>query len=145
MPGPAGVPRDAIIALLRGGFSDRYIGRVLRTNPKRAGRIRREEGIPIIADRQRSTLTPEQRWATFTQPADDGHLLWIGPYREGVPSFQHHRQTVYARRIAFGMAHERPPVGQVRSGCGRTDCVAPTHVEDQQLRDQYRNIFGGAA
>jgi len=143
MPGPKGVPREQIIALLHQGFSDSHIGRVLHTNPKRAGRIRREEGIPSTHGHPRSPLTVEEAWAKFTQPGDDGHLLWLGPLREGVPSFQHHRRAVSARRVAFSLAHTRQPVGRMKSGCGRADCVAPAHVEDQQIRDQYKAVFGG--
>ena len=47
------------------------------------------------------------------------------------------------------MGHQRQPIGYVRPGCGYPHCVAPDHVEDQQMRDQLKTqmtaIFGGAA
>lgn len=145
MPAPVGAPRAEVIRLLAEGHSDHYVMRVLRVGNRRVARIRREVGIPSIHGRPRSPLTVEQAWATFTRPVEGGHLLWTGPLREGVPSFQHHRRAVSARRVAFSLAHTREPVGRVKSGCGRADCVAPAHVEDQQIRDTYKAVFGGAA
>lgn len=142
---PVGAPRADVLRLLGEGHSDIYISRVLRTGNKRVARIRREHGLPAAYARFRSPLTVEQAWATFTKPTEDGHLLWVGPLRAGVPSFQHHRKARSARRIAFGMAHSRPPVGRVKSGCDEPLCVAPAHVEDQQIRDLFKAVLGGAA
>lgn len=144
MPGPAGVPRTAILALLQEGHSDRYIGRTLHTNPKRVGRIRTELGLPRAEPV--STVTLEQKWATFTQPTDDGHLAWTGYLREGTcPVLKHRGEDYTARRIAFLIAHQREPKGRVLAGCGWPPCVHPEHVEDTRMRTQYTAIFGAAA
>lgn len=144
MPGPQGVPTAAIIALLIEGHSDRYIGRTLHTNPKRVGRIR--SGLDIPRPAPTETITLEQKWATFTRPADDGHLAWTGYLREGTcPVLKHRGEDYTARKVAFQIAHGRAPEGRVLAGCGWPPCVAPAHVEDARMRAEYAAIFGGAA
>jgi hypothetical protein len=144
MPGPHGVPRAEIIALLQEGHSDRYIGRALRTNPKRVGRIRTELDIPRPAPSP--TLTLEQTWATFTKPTGDGHLKWTGYHREGTcPVLKYRGEDYTARRLAFHIANDREPEGRVLAGCGWRECVAPDHMEDARMRAQYNAIFGEAA
>lgn len=144
MPGPAGVPRADIIALLREGHSDRYIGRTLRTNPKRVGRIRAEAELPRAETV--STVTLNQKWATFTQPTPDGHLAWTGYLRQGTcPVLKYRGEHYTARRVAFLIAHKREPVGRVLAGCDWPPCVHPNHVEDQAMRNQYTQIFGEAS
>jgi hypothetical protein len=148
MPGPHGVPRTDIIALLREGHSDREIGRRLRTNPKRVGRIRTELGLPQYQPTQ--PLTLEQAWTAQTEQLDDGHMRWTGYHREGTCPVLKHRGIDYtARRVAFLIAHGREPQGRVLPGCGWQPCVAPEHVEDQPMRarlnTQVAAIFGGAA
>lgn len=144
MPGPAGVPRHEIIALLQEGHSDRHIGRLLHTNPKRAAQLRRELELPA-ADRK-AALTLEQTWATFTERTEEGHLAWTGYHREGTcPVLKYRGNDYTARRIAFRIAHQQEPVGRVLAGCEWPPCVDPRHVEDQQMRDQYTAIFGEAA
>jgi hypothetical protein len=141
-PGPAGVPDTEIIALLREGYSDRYIARTLHADPKRASQLRAKFDLPPA---RRSVLTLEQAWTARTRPADDGHLLWAGAVVHGTPVIRHRGRMHTARRIAFRIEHGREPVGLVRPGCGRDDCVAPAHVEDQPMRDQYNAIFGAAS
>jgi hypothetical protein len=143
MPGPHGVPRADIIALLAEGHSDRYIGRTLHTNPKRVGRIRNEYGLPRIAP---VGLSLEQKWATHTQPRDGGHLAWTGSLRGGTFPVLAYRGGHYAaRQIAFRMKHGRDPVGRVLAGCGWRPCVAPDHVEDARLRALYAAVLGDVA
>jgi hypothetical protein len=143
MPGPAGVPRADIIALLAEGHSDRYIGRTLNTATKRVRKIRAELGLP--KSERKPALTPQQKWATFTHPIDGGHLAWTGPRRDGTPVLKCSGQDYSARRISFQLAHDREPVGRLKAGCDWPPCVAPQHVEDQVMRQQYRRIFGSAA
>lgn len=147
MPGPKGVPRADIVALLSEGYSDREIGRRLRTNPKRVGRIRAELDIPQY--RPTPALTLEQAWSAQTEQLDDGHVRWTGYLREGTfPVLKHCGVDYAARRIAFLIAHGREPEGRVLAGCGWRECVAPTHVTDQPMRArltaQYAAIFGTA-
>jgi hypothetical protein len=147
MPGPIGVPRAAIVALLQEGHSDRYIGRTLRTATRRVGRIRTELELPRTY--RKPTLTVEQKWRTFTKPITGGHLEWTGHRREGLtPMFMLAGHNYSARRVAFKIAHGREPVGRVLPGCDYQRCVAPEHVEDQPMREalrtQYQAIFGAA-
>lgn len=142
-PGPPGVPRADIIALLRQGHSDREIGRRLHTNPKRAGRIRAELGLPRAVTTITRTL--RQTWATFTEPAGDGHMKWTGYLREGTCPVLKYRGVDYAaRRIAFEIGHGRQPIGRVLPGCDYPGCIAPQCTTDQPIRraDQlYDAIF----
>jgi hypothetical protein len=144
--GPAGVPRADIIALLREGHSNRYIGRTLRTNPLRVGQIRAELGLPTVVLR---VLPLEEAWRARTRPVDGGHLKWTGTYRESTPVLTHAGQHYTAYRVGFGLVHDREPVGRVLPGCGMRRCVAPEHLEDrtlrQQLSNQFNAIFGAAA
>jgi hypothetical protein len=144
MPGPHGVPRAEIVALLQQGHSDRYIGRTLHTNPKRVSRIRTELGIPRPV--RKPTLTLHQTWAAYTKPTHDGHLTWTGYHREGTcPVLKYRGGDYTARRIAFVIAQRREPIGRVLAGCGLRECVAPAHMEDAQMRAQFDAIFGAAA
>ncbi|MCM1943185.1 hypothetical protein NC239_33780 [Streptomyces sp. G3] len=144
--GPPGVPRSEIIALLREGHSNRYIGRTLRTNPLRVARIRAELGLPAIVQ---TVLPLEEAWRARTRPADGGHLEWTGSRREGLPVLTHAGEAYTAYRVAFGLVHDREPVGRIRPGCGFPRCVAPSHLEDRVIRQtlttQLTSIFGAAA
>lgn len=143
MPGPRGVPRADILALIQEGHSDRYIGRALHTNPKRAGRIRREEGIPQAERKQGLTL--EQKWATHAKPVALGHVQWTGGLRGCTPNLVHQQINYSARRIAFRLGHSREPVGRVLPGCGQPWCIAPDHTTDEVVRRAdalYDQIFG---
>jgi hypothetical protein len=141
MPGPQGVPRAEIIALLREGHSDRYIARTLRTATKRVAKIRAEFDLPRV---EPVGLSLEQRWATFTQPAAGGHLAWTGYLREGTcPVLKYRGEDYTARRVAFLIGRQREPEGRVLAGCDWPPCVAPQHVEDARMRNQYTAIFGG--
>jgi hypothetical protein len=147
MPGPQGVPRADIIRLLAEGHSNRGIGRLLHTNPLRVGRIRKELGLPQAWRKQ--SITVEQKWATYTRPAGDGHLDWIGYRREGLtPMFMLRGVNYSARRVAFRIKHGREPQGRVLPGCDHPGCVAPACTTDAVMRRadaKYTAIFGRAA
>lgn len=146
MPGPSGVPRADIVALLQEGHSDRYIGRALHTNPKRAGRIRAELGLPKSERKQGLAL--EQKWATWTRTVSGGHVRWTGAVRGITPNLVHRQRNYSARRIAFQIEYGRQPVGRVLPGCEYTWCVAPGHVTDGPMRRAdavYAVLFGRAA
>ncbi|MEU8968081.1 helix-turn-helix domain-containing protein [Streptomyces monashensis] len=147
MPGPKGVPRAAIVALLGEGLSDKRIARILHVSPMRVSRTRRELDLPRF---ERTVTAVEQSWTDRTRPTDVGHLAWAGFWREGVHPVLKHQGTEYsARRLAFRLANGREPEGHVMAGCGWTPCVRPEHVEDQPMRDalrsQFTAIFGDAA
>jgi hypothetical protein len=146
MPGPAGVPRADIIALLQEGHSNRHIGRILHTDPLRVGRIRAELELPRYEPRP--SLTLEQTWATRTKPLHGGHMRWTGPLRGGMPNLVYQQRNYSARRVAFQVGHGREPVGRVLPSCGQTWCIAPEHASDQTMRRAdllFRQIFGAAA
>lgn len=148
MPGPRGVPRTDIIALLREGHSNTEIARRLHTDKHRVATIRQELGIPRWEPT--TALTLKQAWSARTEHLDGGHMRWTGYLREGTcPVFRHRDVDYAARRVAFLIAHGREPQGRVLPGCGWQPCVAPEHVEDQPMRarlnTQVAAIFGGAA
>jgi len=147
MPGPRGVSRAEIIALLQEGHSNKEIARRLHTNPKRVATLRTGLGLPRTSRAQ--AITVEQKWATYTRPTDDGHTEWTGYRRAGMtPMFMLHGVNYSARRVAFVMRHGREPEGRVRPGCGRSWCVAPACATDARLRRAdaaFRAIFGRAA
>lgn len=147
MPGPRGVSRTDIIALLQEGHSNKEIARRLHTNPKRVAALRTEFDLPRTSRAQ--AITVEQKWATYTRPADDGHIEWTGYRRAGMtPMFMLHGVNYSARRVAFLMANGRTPEGRVRPGCGQAWCVAPEHATDAVMRRAdaaYTAIFGRAA
>lgn len=148
MPGPQGAPRVDIIRLLAEGHSDRSIGRLLHTNPKRVSRIRRELDLPPAS--RHTTLTLEQAWQAQTEAVDGGHMRWTGYLREKTCPVLKHRGIDYAaRRIAFRIRHGRDPEGRVLPSCTYPGCIAPDHTTDQPMRDhlnqQYAAIFGRAA
>lgn len=136
---PPPASRTDIIALLAEGRTDRYIVQALRTSQKRVSRIRAEYQLPRA---KRRALPLEQVWTARTKPTPDGHLAWTGALREGVPVVKYDGEEYTARRLAFQMAHGREPQGRVKAGCGWGPCVKPEHVEDQQMRNQFNQIFG---
>lgn len=138
---------EEITALLRAGLSDKGVARRLRTNAKRAARIRAALGLPAFENRQ---VSFEERWAANTEPAGDGHMRWTGRLRDGsTPAVLHEGRDVSPRRLAFERLRGRPAVGRVLPGCGFGPCVRPEHLEDQPMRDrleaQVAAIFGRAA
>lgn len=146
MPGPQGVPRTDILALLSEGHSNKYIARTLKACRHRIGRIRSQEGLPPAERRQ--GLTVEQKWATYARPAGRGHMRWAGGIRGCTPNLVHQRVNYSARRLAFRIGNGRDPVGRVLPGCGRPWCVAPEHATDEPMRRAdaaYERIFGVAS
>ena len=141
--------RADIVELLRAGCSDREITRRLHVDGKAVAVTRRTLGFPLHTSEVRPAASPQDLFRARTRPVTGGHLEWTG-YRTnaGTPFFRWMKQGYTAYRIAFVMAHNRPPVGRVQPGCGHPGCVAPAHVEDQpmraRLKTQMTSIFGGA-
>lgn len=134
--------REDIIRLLDEGLSNKEIGARLRTNPMRVAGIRAELGLPKTPPLPPATF--EDGWATATEPADGGHLRWVGTARDAHPLIRIGGRSLSARRAAFEHLHGRPAVGPVLPGCGWGPCVRPEHLEDRPMRDQYNAIFGAA-
>lgn len=141
--------RDTITELLNSGHSDSEIARRLHVGRNTIAAHRKTLRLPPGRRGCKPAASPEELFRRHTRPTADGHLEWTGyTTADGVPELKHGGRggrvhTAY--RIAFGIAHDRPPVGQVRTGCDRQGCVEPEHVEDRTMREQYRAIFREAA
>ena len=141
--------RADIAELLRAGCSDREVARRLHVCERTAGAARAALGLPLHKSGVKAAASPQDLFRARTTPISGGHLRWDG-YRtnDGTPFFRWMKKGYTAGRVAFVMAHNRPPVGRVQSGCEYPGCVAPDHVEDQPMRDQLKaqmtSIFGGA-
>ncbi|WP_328632063.1 hypothetical protein [Streptomyces sp. NBC_00356] len=137
--------RAAIEELLRAGHSDKAIERQLHVSRRRARDLRAELGLPQHKPGPTPSSSPEEvlwRRAQFTA---DGHLLWPAYSAEHGAWIRHGGQRHSVHRVAFGIAHDREPVGHVETGCEQPGCVHPQHVEDQTMRETYRAIFGEVA
>ncbi|CAL9609800.1 hypothetical protein SUDANB1_05601 [Streptomyces sp. enrichment culture] len=140
-------PRHAEIAgLLREGLTNMDAARRLDGVSKSVVRqVRIAEDIPYPV---RQAETAQQKWARNVRPAGDGHAEWTGRRRnrDNQPVLRHGETTLSPARVAFTIRTGREPVGQVRAECGRPDCMAPEHVEDEpgrtRLREQLRYTLG---
>jgi hypothetical protein len=137
--------RAAIEELLRAGYSDKAIERQLHVSRRHARGLRAQLGLPQHKPGVAAAASPEDLFWRRTVPTVDGHLIWPGYRPEQAPSVRHGGRKHSVHRIAFSLAHTREPVGWVRGGCDVTGCVHPRHVDDQQIRDNYRAIFGEVA
>ncbi|MEU9141683.1 hypothetical protein AB0D33_38085 [Streptomyces sp. NPDC048404] len=143
---------DRLAAMLRDGATNRAAALALRIDRETAARYRSALGIapaPIGPAVNRSPLTIEQKFATYTQALDGGHLVWTGRHtRNGTPVFTHRERTYTARSIAFRVATGRAPEGYVTTECENPECVAPAHVADEpgrtKLRAQLAAVLGTA-
>ncbi|QTU64253.1 hypothetical protein [Streptomyces scabiei] len=127
--------RADIVTLLRAGLSNLAIARQLRCDKGRVRRIREESGLPPFVPAER-TRTVEDKWRRFALPVDDGHMEWtgerVGP--AGSPVMRYKETSYSPTAIAFEMRHGRPPKGYAIADCGRDQCVAPDHVDDEAGR-----------
>ncbi|MGW0904948.1 LuxR C-terminal-related transcriptional regulator [Streptomyces sp. NPDC002853] len=138
--------RPDIVALLRADFSNSAIARQLHVSRETVAAHRTELQLPRARSGYKAAESPQELFWRHVQPTGDTHLMWTGyTTGRGVPELKHRGRVYTAYRIAFSLAHTRPPVGHVRTGCERDGCVHPRCVEDQQMRDEYRAIFGEAA
>ncbi|MGW3491357.1 hypothetical protein [Streptomyces sp. NPDC001054] len=137
--------RVDVATLLRAGHSDAAIARELHTAAKGVARARAALGLPKARPGKRPAATAADLFRTRVAQCDDGHLQWAGARQPGgCPVLRHAGRLHTAHRIAWTLARKRPPVGHVRAGCGRPDCVEPAHLEDAEDRARYRAIFGTA-
>lgn len=133
--------RDQIVALLQAGLPDAVIARQLQAARSRVRRYRRELGIPPHGPDCTPAASPEEKFWRRAQPTDDGHLLWPGLDPDHGATIRYADRNYSIHWLAFRIGNQREPDGVVRSGCDQAGCVHPRHVEDQQMRDQYRAIF----
>jgi hypothetical protein len=134
---------DRLADLFHQGATNRAAALALGINKETAARYRASLGIGPAPKRpapNRSTLTVEEKFATYTRPVEGGHLEWAGRHHSanGTPVFTHREQTYTARSIAFRVASGRAPEGYVTAECENPECVAPAHVEDEPGRTRVR-------
>jgi hypothetical protein len=145
MPLPA-TTVDRLADLFRHGASNRAAALALGISKDTAARYRAALEIGPAPKRpaaNRSTLTVEEKFATYTRPVEGGHLEWTGRHHKanGTPVFTHREQTYTARSIAFRIATGRAPEGYVTPECENPECVAPAHVADEPGRTRARAQF----
>ncbi|MFJ9029767.1 hypothetical protein ACIRQP_14785 [Streptomyces sp. NPDC102274] len=136
--------RADIAELLHAGLSDRAISRQLQLRTSRIRAAREILGLPPHRPGPTPAATPEDLFWRRAVPTDDGHLLWPGATQGSGARIRHGQERYSPYRIAFRLRYGREPVGKVTSGCTHAGCVAPDHVEDRPMREQYAAIFGGA-
>lgn len=134
--------RADIAAALRAGGTDRGIAAALRCDRKTVAKHRSALNIgpaPKPAAR-RDDRTLEEKWRSFTEPTDDGHLLWTGRTASGSgsPIFKHHERDHSALKVAFTIRTGREPDGYAKAACDRPGCVLPEHVDDTAIRTRDR-------
>ncbi|MEU0037219.1 hypothetical protein [Streptomyces sp. NPDC006333] len=134
---------DRLAAMLREGATNKAAALALGLGRDTPARYRAALGIgpaPKGPAYNRSPLTIEQKFMTFTQPLDGGHLAWTGrrTRSNGTPTFTHRERTYTARSIAFRAAAGRDPDGYVTAECEFPECVAPAHVADEPARTRLR-------
>ncbi|MEV2203763.1 hypothetical protein AB0E11_27905 [Streptomyces fradiae] len=142
-----------LVELFRDGASNRAAARELGITKGTAARYRTLLAFPPAPKQphpRRSRLTVAEKFATFTRPAEDGHMQWIGRRAShGTPVFSHDGRTLTARPVAFRIATGREPVGYVTAECGDRGCVAPAHMEDEpgraRVRAQLAAVLGTTA
>jgi len=77
-------------------------------------------------------LTLEERFLSRVEP-DAGHLVWKGRLdKEGYPLMNDSSgKEVRAQRVGYELGFGRTPKRRhIHHRCGRTDCVAPWHLEE---------------
>ncbi|MGD6762073.1 hypothetical protein ACOKM5_24370 [Streptomyces sp. BH097] len=139
--------RDQLAAMLRDGATNRDAARTLGIDKSTAARYRAALGIGPAPKRpayNRSPLTVEEKFLTYTRPVDGGHMEWTGRHTSsnGTPVFTHRERTYTARSIGFRVAAGRAPEGYVTAECGYEGCVAPDHLADEPGRNRVRAQLG---
>jgi hypothetical protein len=134
---------DHLAAMFREGATNKEAVLALGIDKQTAARYRTRLGFGPAPKRpapNRSPLTVEQKFMTYTRPVEGGHLEWTGrrTRSNGTPMFTHHERSYTARSIAFRVATGRAPEGYVTAECENPECVAPAHVEDEPGRTHVR-------
>ncbi|MEU1373033.1 hypothetical protein ABZ442_05130 [Streptomyces triculaminicus] len=131
--------------LIQQGLNNTQIASALGVSRVRVGDMRRALGVPNVS---RCKMTLEERWASNTEAAADGHVVWTGERNpRGTPYLCHGSRMYTAYRVAFYIKHQHWPQGMVLPACEVQGCVAPDHVDDtearQKVRRQLRFLSGG--
>lgn len=94
-------------------------------------RLQRRKGrrpAPHLEPEAAAEETPAALYVKHTEPAEDGHRVWIGP----TPTVRVGDKHVGYRRLAFEATTGVPPSGPVKADCDHHKCVA--HLTDATLR-----------
>lgn len=139
MPRHPNATREQIEDALRAGKSNQTIATELHVDRGRVRRIRNDLGLPAFIPTEQ-TRTPEEKWALYAHPLDDGHIEWTGERvgTAGTPVMRYKDQCLSPSAIAFELRHGQPPQGYVIADCGLKQCIAPDHVLDEPGRLQAR-------
>lgn len=125
-----------VAKLLKQGLSDRAIMRQLRCGGSTVVQTRKALGItrkPREGSGHKTAPSVEDAFRARIEAAGDGHFIWAGYVENGLPRFSHGGRggrRYLAPRVAFRVRTGRDPVGKVAPTCGRSDCVAPEHVDE---------------
>jgi hypothetical protein len=90
-----------------------------RLSPKEAARKAQEKRQP----EQPRTL--QSIYDEGTTRLHGGHLAWTGPKR-----IDYRGQTFTPKQLSYLLDRGRMPDGQMRSECGISECVLPSHIAD---------------
>lgn len=132
------------IAMLRTGATTRQIHAATHISYNAIAALRRALNLPR-PQRTVACRTPEETYALYAVPAEDGHARWQGPWAGRMPQIHHpgrRGRKESALRVGFRMRHGREPVGYVRPTCGKTWCVASGHLMDRPMRDHLNRTYG---
>lgn len=135
---------DQIAALVQAGAKDRVVAAQLGVHNRAVTRVRDILGV----SHHRNGTTKEAKLSRFITAEDNaGHTGWTGrKATSGAPVIRHLRVQIPASHVAFENRAGRPPVGIVKSECGRDYCLTPAHVSDEierrNVRGQERALFG---
>lgn len=140
--------RQDVVDMLRAGAYTTEVMATLHVGHPTVVRARKALGITTPIPSGRAPVPVPDAFHAHTEPIDGGHLRWTGHYNKGVPLLCRNSGNLSAYRVAFTLKHDREPTGLVRSACDYPRCVAPDHVQDQPMRQQfdaqYAAIFGDA-
>ncbi|MEU8760695.1 hypothetical protein [Streptomyces sp. NPDC048659] len=126
--------RNNVVELLHAGRSDREIAATLHTDARTVSTARATLGLPKARPGKRPAADLTTAFNARAKRARDGHMLWTGHAQNGMGTFRWQGRLWTARRAAFEIHNGRPPVGKALPSCGRAQCVAPAHMQDQTGR-----------
>ncbi|MFE7928367.1 hypothetical protein ACFU6S_06435 [Streptomyces sp. NPDC057456] len=142
---------EGISRALAGGdpreLSDQVLAERFGCDEEMVARVRRETGAPTFSVGYRARREAfEVAYKAHVQDVEGGHRQWTGSVsKDGVPLVSSRFGQETAARVAFRIAHGRPPVGNVKGTCVRPHCVAPDHVADRRLRAELRRSAAAGA
>lgn len=115
--------------------------------PETVARVRRETGAPAYSAGYRARrIAFEEAYGAHVETVEGGHRRWTGTVsKDRVPMVSTRFGQETAARVAFRIAHGRPPVGHVKPTCEVPHCVAPDCMADRRLREELRRTARAGA